>query len=983
MPKVYLDEQGNPITPAKVYLDESGEPITTPSSQTGPLISGGNLFTKTLDALNTPQQMIYGAAMGLMKGKPIGQSAMEGARNDLSGREVLEAAGMPRGRTLDEMLPSAGGNIPFFGDTGATGAAGLAMDVVTDPINAIGGLGLGRKVMGLGAKAVEMSPLARFLPSQSEQAVKALIRAEKLKEVRRVEMAKQAGEKVAANVADISKRTGLSVDEVNRRISGRVEQKTGEQLGLPETGYISGNRGQITQEGLPRLPSDQLEGLRQSFETTAAEHGRMFPRKVLPTEIRPASPGEVQETIDRLARARGFRVKDETSMLRDTTRVLDQALRKDGVRSFNAAENLAEDVVAIQQSLGFGKQPVRETAEGAVTSVVKGEPEIPAIVQQAAQVKATMRDTLIRERAHGLGTVELDDTSVDYLTHLMTDEAKQALIGSSAELKKFGSRYNARHGFQIARQWRGMPIEQLQQAGRAAKLPGYPGVRIGKLFEDNPALLQTVRAIAGEKAITDADIFTRSAFELGKRLDDPAMAKIVAANPGKFTKLSIASSPDPRVEQLSGFLKNYVFESDVAKHLDSYYESVTNPKFSNAFWQGYDRVQDEWKRLTLVYFPAYHARNAVGNMFNSMLGGVYNPAEYARAAGFQRGAAEKVYEIGDMARPKGEWDKLLSDYGITGQFKQYMGLQERLTPGRKASLLRAPERAGMQAGKAIEDNARIAHFFNKLDNGMSPTEAALSVKKYLFDYGDMTDFEKVWMRRALPFYAWTRFNLPLQMRSVVEQPHKFQALGDIINAMERDRPKADDEDKLIAEWMKENTQVKVGTDRDGNPEYFLLGGWLPSADIGKLDKPVKLITDGLSPFIKAPIEMITNKSLFFGRDIESFPGEKERFLGTPMRKQTSNILRNLRVLTEADRYLAMYQKRAGLEEPLTDRQGEDLSPTIIRSLFGTKVYSVNLPEQRRRRAFEVRELVGKRNREVRRDKPFNVDTINELIEAKR
>jgi hypothetical protein len=291
-------------------------------------------------------------------------------------------------------------------------------------------------------------------------------------------------------------------------------------------------------------------------------------------------------------------------------------------------------------------------------------------------------------------------------------------------------------------------------------------------------------------------------------------------------------------------------------------------------------------------------------------------------------------------------------------------------------------------GGVIEDNARLTHFFAKLDSinpatgkHFTPPEAALSVKKYLFNYNELTDFEQAFMRRAAPFYAWTRFNIPLQLRGLVERPENYAAIGDIINATERHTPKPRDEDQLVAEWMKANTAVRVRQDEKGNPEYLLLGGWLPAADIQRVFRSVKEIGSQLGPW-KVPAEMALNKDAFLGQDIESFPGEKEKFLGLPLSKRwIIQPLKQLRLLTEIDRVLAAAQEAGAFgDTKITNRHGDDIGSTAMRILFGFKLYPVN--ELRRRR--ELRRNRQKSLRELRFDRlrrgGVNQETLRELAE---
>jgi len=80
--------------------------------------------------------------------------------------------------------------------------------------------------------------------------------------------------------------------------------------------------------------------------------------------------------------------------------------------------------------------------------------------------------------------------------------------------------------------------------------------------------------------------------------------------------------------------------------------------------------------------------------------------------------------------------------------------------------------SGFTAGRAIEDTMRAGHFLWRLSKGDDPLKAAKSVQKHLFDYQyGLTPFEKKFGRNfMLPFYAWTRFNLPLQLEMLATQP---------------------------------------------------------------------------------------------------------------------------------------------------------------------------------------------------------------------
>src|SRR3990167_5934575 len=87
-------------------------------------------------------------------------------------------------------------------------------------------------------------------------------------------------------------------------------------------------------------------------------------------------------------------------------------------------------------------------------------------------------------------------------------------------------------------------------------------------------------------------------------------------------------------------------------------------------------------------------------------------------------------------------------------------------------LMRAPR----EIGRFIENNARIAHFADRIAKGDGMLDASLSVKKHLFNYNELTPFERKVMVRVIPFYRFISNNLPLQLQFAAKQPGKFGAM---------------------------------------------------------------------------------------------------------------------------------------------------------------------------------------------------------------
>jgi hypothetical protein len=892
------------------FLRSKGIPIpqATPTIQKAnpeqdSFISGDNYFWKFLDVLNTPQQLLYGGIKGATEGAPIIESAIRGAKENITGSQVLEGWGVSELGSVD---------LPVLGEVTGRGTIGLAMDIFTDPLLLVSKVA---KPLELGGK------LSRTA-------------------------------KAAA-----------------------------------PAGF--GGAGQLSFKGFKptRNAVKFVQDLIVDAPFTLKQASRKFKNlgTVVATKLR-----QQAEQFGILPEKWGRKITASAEIPRKAQVPLPF---KDGGSLIDASE-----IIAITRAV-FPKSEAER-----------------AIAKKVSLYHWAQDRILKREGEAKLGTIRMDRQSIDYVTHILTPEAKEVLILSD-DLRRFGTRaWKPTHGMQTARKWTGKTIDEINELGREGKLPGFPGIVIDQVFEDDPAKIFFMSALVRERSIVDAEVLMNAAKSVGKRRFTPKTTfdtpltpeelktakeaalkgtygpfdidRILKESPGSIRKLSITRTKNERLKPLAEYLNDYYFDADVADHLDNFAMATFDPQVTNSFLQTFDLIQNEWKALTLFPFPAYHMRNAVGNIWNNLLARV-KPSKYIQAGDFQRTASTstKTFKVGGKEYGKAELDDLLFDYGITNQFEAYIDLQKiRIGAERGEDMIRRGAhlesipglghgiKFGMKVGGAVEDNARIAHFFSKLDEGMSATEAALSVKRYLFNYADLTKFEKTWMKRIFPFYAWTRFNIPLQIRGIVDNPNQYASLLDIKNSIEKDVPAPRDEDVIVHKWIKENSSIRTKINADGNPEYFLLGGWLPAADLNDIANMGKTMIDNFGPWKIGP-ELITNKDLFLGRDIENMPGEKTKFLFVDMPKKVVHGLKQLRFLTELDRFVAAAQTELGVDKQFTSRRGDSLKDTTIRYFFGVKSYEVNKRVQRLRNKRDRQKLLG----ELRSDIRFNQGMNKELI----
>lgn len=403
-----------------------------------------------------------------------------------------------------------------------------------------------------------------------------------------------------------------------------------------------------------------------------------------------------------------------------------------------------------------------------------------------------------------------------------------------------------------------------------------------KLFEENPAIQLVRKGQMYAKAI--------SAGEFAKAVKPFAVAEggVKVTNP-LFDGLS--------------------FLPEHARVIDNFYTGIKPDEIKIAI-KAFDQVQNLWKANALVS-PAYHIRNAAGNLWNNFLAGV-NPFQYGKAAAIQKNIGGKYDDVIDEMKQVG----VINEGWYAADIAEEMEKRVNAIGNPKAGLNPLSQqnyvfRANRAVGSVVENNARIAHYLHMKSLGKTAEEAAESVKKFLFDYTDLTKTEKTIFKRIAPFYTWTRKNLPLQLSQLVTQPAKFAVPHKIINAIENSVEKPNE--KFMSHYLKSNVPVRIRKNDKGETEYFMLGQWLPYASaIDFLSDPIENSIGMLTTALKVPAERYFNTSAFFkdtlGRPAKTDPDDIEEYW-TPitgqkyLNKKNVNLLRNIRVLNDINNWI--------------------------------------------------------------------------------
>lgn len=305
-------------------------------------------------------------------------------------------------------------------------------------------------------------------------------------------------------------------------------------------------------------------------------------------------------------------------------------------------------------------------------------------------------------------------------------------------------------------------------------------------------------------------------------------------------------------------------------------------KDKNVFLKGYDMISNIFKTQALGT-PRFIANTALGNIIESYFTAgvnlmnpkmIKNYFKYTKGEEIQIGA----YTTRDIAIAMEKFGvnetQVLNEVSQDALYKQLTNVGKEETTLSKFAKKVAPinplsqdfiaYRPVRKATNEIENMSRFINVATQLERGKSLAEAIDLTNKALFDYSDLTKFEKDTMKRIIPFYTFMRNNAPLQLSNIINNPAKYgrlvDAYADSANTLRDEKG-----NYLTPEYMK--NYLTIGQNTSLNLQLPLLG-------ISNVLNPKELLSS-TNPLIKTPMECLLNTKLYSGSQISKYGDAKD------------------------------------------------------------------------------------------------------------
>lgn len=291
------------------------------------------------------------------------------------------------------------------------------------------------------------------------------------------------------------------------------------------------------------------------------------------------------------------------------------------------------------------------------------------------------------------------------------------------------------------------------------------------------------------------------------------------------------------------------------------------PNGSEGLLRGFDKVTNLWKAQAITR-PGFHIRNYMGGALNNWIGNVESSAYsqftqrfsvYRKAVKAGMSHEEALIKVGaDFSDLDALKLRQIIEAGVVtgGQAAETSMLSHaHATNWNPFSTSFKGYELNSRGMVHIENHLRGTMAWDRLNKGLDVDAILSDVARYHFDYDDLSHFERSFVRRVVPFYTWTRKNLPLQIEMLLENPKQIQRFMNIKNEIEM----VSQEEDVTPDWFGDNMTIRLPFKVGGDQAYTFVD--MPFRDMATAFSPRKGL-ETMNPFLKVPLERSSGQKFF-------------------------------------------------------------------------------------------------------------------------
>lgn len=324
-----------------------------------------------------------------------------------------------------------------------------------------------------------------------------------------------------------------------------------------------------------------------------------------------------------------------------------------------------------------------------------------------------------------------------------------------------------------------------------------------------------------------------------------------------------------------------------------------------------DFFTNSFKYAMTLPWPAFHFRNVLDAAVRTTFGigaKALNPTWNRRVFNIMSGNADEVMNFNGVDYTGAQLLEVFERLGGQVDFADKIGktalnaaatdprafspwASNYVLRGVETGINKFAENTATLAGKG-DNFFRLSIWLDSLEKGMGAGDAMHYAQKFLFDYAHgLTAFERGVMRRVIPFYTFSRFNIPLQLGVMFKHPGLISGLGKTHNLFSESR--VDPIDQLLPSYIREQWRFGPKVE-NGQLRIFSGRNLLATEELGFLgdlatwrgkDTPEIFFDEvfaRLNPMLKIPVELYMGQNLYFGTKIAQDQAVRGAILDWPV-----------------------------------------------------------------------------------------------------
>ena len=313
-----------------------------------------------------------------------------------------------------------------------------------------------------------------------------------------------------------------------------------------------------------------------------------------------------------------------------------------------------------------------------------------------------------------------------------------------------------------------------------------------------------------------------------------------------------------RVYGVDGHITDYAFTDnytvDMMRSFMRSWQSLNTPVGMNLFSDQVQYVAHAWKSMATVSRPTFHVRNLVGGVWNNQIADVRlqdyiwvnaNMVKLRRAMNkmpFDEAIEQFTPDQQRLMAAMHEWKVL--DLGFSAaEFDKLRtptkNIFKHISPGHQEFV---PTRMGGFGMRTIEDFLRASSFVRWHDE-VGPEAAASIVFDIHFDYTDVGSADRL-VKKIAPFWIWTKNNIPLQLRVLMERPGLMNRYTHLMNSFD-DNFRGDERGDWPMDPYRSDLAAETGFTLNGDSPFWakmIFEPDLPLTDLEIMGNPLSIDT---------------------------------------------------------------------------------------------------------------------------------------------